>query len=571
MSMASYLQGFLFKWAYTIFIILIISVTAVFLSFQINRWLPDYAHSFSNLIAQQCQVKISFKKVYFRFPNHIVLKNITVAEPSSNQPMLQASHILIDLPFKTLTIEGLKVHFTTLKNYLTHHGKRIHAWAKALPKGKLHLVIPNGRIYIKDLPVDTPISYTVDLTLDQDHFNTHGSWNGNSSFNLWGSWHADSIDWKGFILYTKFYILDIDGYLKIQENDVFLKHLSFSVNKDTVTASAHCLKQNPFQCDADIDLKNAHLHLQAQHSPQGLFFNGTVSLNGKIFYFEHLKAWAVNDSLIKLSLHQMRASFLVNGNEQDIALEDLLASIQLGNPDADIIALSAKMYDGNLYGRIFLNTSSWPWQINGQGKIKGIDINHLSDNFSSLKKCQGLLSGNLNFQAFDQIKLSGNIELHHANFNDPHFQHWIAKTLQMPSLDQVSGAELSGHFSIEGKEKMLDDVKLINNDLDLKGFFHLDPDDLVSSRISARLSKEILKESPIGRHIISLVHGAWTLPFDFSLSGNVHRMNFQWDNSPLKDKVRQHLFSFFERMIDRRMDAHPYYKVTIPNESVSPG
>ena len=141
----------------------------------------------------------------------------------------------------------------------------------------------------------------------------------------------------------------------------------------------------------------------------------------------------------------------------------------------------------------------------------------------------------------------------------------------MPSLNHVSGADLSCHFKIDGKSKMLDDLKLNTEDLDLSGFFHIDEDDLVSSQASVRFSKKLLSESPIGRHIMGLVRGAWTLPFEFSLSGNVHRMNFQWDNSPLKDKVRQHMFSFFERMIDRRMDAHPYYNVTIPNESVSPG
>lgn len=141
----------------------------------------------------------------------------------------------------------------------------------------------------------------------------------------------------------------------------------------------------------------------------------------------------------------------------------------------------------------------------------------------------------------------------------------------MPSLDHISGADLSAHFKIDGESKMFDDLRLTTDDLNLSGFFHLDADDLVSSRMSVRFSKGLLSESHIGRNIIGLVHGAWTLPFDFRLSGNVYSTNFQWDNSTLKDKVRQHMFSFFEHMIDRRMDAHPTYKLAIPSESVSPG
>ena len=141
----------------------------------------------------------------------------------------------------------------------------------------------------------------------------------------------------------------------------------------------------------------------------------------------------------------------------------------------------------------------------------------------------------------------------------------------MPSLDHVSGADLSCDFKIDGKSKILEDLKLNTGDVDLSGFFHVDTDNLVSSQGSIRFSKKLLSESTIGRHIIGLVHGAWNLPLEFSLSGNLYRMNFQWDKSPLKDKVRQHMFSFFERMIDQRMDANPSYKVTIPSESVSPG
>ena len=62
MLMMNYLQRFLFKWKYAILIFLIISAMVVAVSSQINRWLPNYALSFSNLIAQQFHTKISLER-----------------------------------------------------------------------------------------------------------------------------------------------------------------------------------------------------------------------------------------------------------------------------------------------------------------------------------------------------------------------------------------------------------------------------------------------------------------------------------------------------------------------------
>ena len=204
-----------------------------------------------------------------------------------------------------------------------------------------------------------------------------------------------------------------------------------------------------------------------------------------------------------------------------------------------------------------------------------IDIAHLSDILLHclLRKVPGVFYQGIDFKLISShnTKFSGNLILDNGYFINSRFQSWLATALQMPSLNDVSSAGMSCHFKIEGKTKMLDDLKLKTDDLDLSGFFHLDADDLVSAQSSVRLSKKLLSESPIGRSVIGLVHAkAWELPFEFSLSGNLYRMNFQWDDSALKNKVHRHLFSFFERMIDRRMDDRPNYKVTIPSESVSP-
>jgi len=618
--MVNYLQRFLFRWKYAIVIFLMISAIAAAVSIQINRWVPNYALSFSQLIAQQFQTRISFSNVYYRFPDFIIFKDVRVLDFDGKRPLLESSKVTMNFtfplfssatPLHYIILDDLGINFPVLRKYLERHGKKIYAWAKTLPKGKLRLLVPNGQIYLKDYPQGNPISYKVNLNFDQGRISAQGSWDdrakynfeldgtgrddgfdldkftvqeGRTSINFWGSWHANNIDWKGFIFYDKFYILDIDGHVRIQDKNIILKQLSFSIDGDGVGIKGQCSKEKLFQCDADmtywqgtqhhdeqIPFKNINLHLHAQNTLQGLSFNGAadlnfilnpigpVSLQNAHLEFKDLKAQIINGDTLKLKIKQTQNILFIQGKEYNVPLEDVLTSINYAIPYQKTVNLSARMFNGYCHGRFFLDTSSLPWQIKSQGSFDEVSIN------------QGLLSGAFQLQSGDNIKLWGNMDLRHGIFNDTQFQAWLSKTLQMPSLNQVTSADLSCQFKIDGKSKTLENLKLHTQDLVLKGDFYLDEDDLVSSRASVQFSQKLLSESDVGRHIIGLVRGAWTLPFEFRLSGNVRRMNFQWDNSPLKDKVRQHMFSFFERIIDERMDAHPYYKATMPNESVSPG
>ncbi len=618
MIITSYLRRSLFKWKYAILIILMVSALLAALTFQVNRWLPDYAQSFSSLIAQQSQAQISFRTVHYRFPGYIILKNVAVIENGQKNPLLKANKVVLGFsfplfssafPLNSINVDGMTINYPAMKGYLTQHYKMIYAWAETLPKGKMHFLAPNGRIFLADLAQAQAIPFNFDLDLHQDHINVHGAYgnkersnfelkglvnntgidlekltldNGRSSMNLWGSWVGNNVEWKGFIFYNKIYILDIDGQLRIQKKAIILKQLTFTVNGDAVGASGQCLNQRLFQCDADIaywrkadpvdpgnNLKNINLHLHAQNTAQGPLLNGTVDLGflepdpyfavqNLHLDFSGLKARIINGNFLVLKIKQLQNVFLAQSNNHQVLLENILASFNLAKPFQKIITLSAEILGGHYHDRISLDTSFHPWQVKSQG------------NFDGIKAYQGQLSGNFEALLSKSLELSGHIALHQGDLNNTYFQTWLVHMLQMPSLSHVNGTDLSCRFKIEGRSRILDDIKLRSDDLDLNGFFHLDADDLVSSQASIQFSKNLLKESPIGRQIIGLVRGAWTFPIEFSLSGNVHKMNFQWDNSLLKDKVRQHMFSLFENMVDQRMNARLNYNVTIPNESVDP-
>ena len=159
MLMVNYLQRFLFKWKYALLIILIISALAAAVSFQINRWLPDYALSFSDFIAQQSQTKISFKIVRYRFPNYIIFKDVKVLEVNGKTlccklpgwswgflfPLFSSA-----TPLRYMVMDDMTINFPALKDYWAHHGKKFPHGPRHFPKGKLRLLVPNGRFYLTD-------------------------------------------------------------------------------------------------------------------------------------------------------------------------------------------------------------------------------------------------------------------------------------------------------------------------------------------------------------------------------------------------------------------------------------
>lgn len=615
--MTNYLQQFLFKWKFAVLILVLTAAMIAGFSCWVNRYLPKYAHAYCNLIGQQLSEKFSFGEIHYGFPNRLILKNVQVLPLGKGTPMLKISRMVmgLSLPLSSsgpainyVALNDATIDFALLKDYWDEHRPSLYAWARTLPQSNLRFFLPDGQIYLKSKTRD-PNHFKIYVDLKQDHVLAHGTWDdkkkydyvlsgnlidhgfnltkltiteGESSINLWGQWQNNNIDWKGFILYKQIYILDISGHLNIRDTAIVLKDLSFSVNGDDVDLTGQCSKQKFFQCTADLTVsrqkkhltaqmpvKDISFHLESQNTPQGPFFNGQADL--KFLFkanpsfaipharlsFKNLKGRIINASLLQLRMDRLEAAWS-GPDEHQVLAEDLLAGIHLTGNSHATITLSTRLYAGHYRSRFFLDTTSLPWQIVAQGQFEDIDINRIKDTLPFFRSYHGLLSGNVDLQSLKNMKLRGALLIRHGNFNDPHFLPWVARTLQMPTLEHLSAAEMSCHFSMDGLSKKIDDLHLQTDDMDLKGSFHLDEEDFVSSRLAVRFSKALLSESPMGRSIIGMVQEAWTLPFEFRLSGNLYRMNFQWDHSPLKDKVRQHMFAFVERMIDRRADANPY-------------
>ncbi len=100
------------------------------------------------------------------------------------------------------------------------------------------------------------------------------------------------------------------------------------------------------------------------------------------------------------------------------------------------------------------------------------------------------------------------------------------------------------------------DIYLQSDDVDIRGYFTLDGKSLVSSKLSLALSQSLLRKSSKFKPVLKMfADDPSDLGFDFQLSGNLGKMNFQWLTSDAKQKIQKRIPDFIERMIERDVDA----------------
>lgn len=597
--MGSHLLRFLIKCkGWIVFIVLIGSLVGAYfllLNSLVHRFIP----AFVDLMAQRLNVNITFYNVHYSFPRGIILNNVRIFDKqNSSGPMLEAPQLTLGfaLPLffsqekihlNQITLEHMTIHATALKNYVTHDGSRLWKEFRALPDADIQIQLANTQLYLfKSDQIVAPIVFDMDFEVHRGKF--IGKFKDEHAFlQFWGSWQKNSgLDWKGYMFYNgplapaPLYILDINSRVVIRNSDIVLEKLSFFINGDKVSATGHCLLDKPYQFQTDISynkqdrhvtvqnpLRNLTVNLYGQLGPQVVEVNGCLSVdlfsNLKLnmplqkgsLAFRNLQARVINDSLLRLKAQESQALFWAYDRQYKVSSENLLASIKRDGKAKFMTALSMQLYGGNYRGQVMVDTAPSPWQVKARGKFNQIDVSQLSELLSYFKKCSGYLSGSFEVQGPKNSSLTGTLVMREGNIEDFNVLTWaVSKIFQMPSLDHLSGANLFLHFKLDPQTINVEDLKLRTHDLSLNGFFRLGSNDLIYSKVSILFSQQLFNESPIGQKVVRLVPRAWDMPFEFRLSGDVHRMNFQWDDSILKRKVEQLLPNFIKRNIERRVN-----------------
>ena len=87
------------------------------------------------------------------------------------------------------------------------------------------------------------------------------------------------------------------------------------------------------------------------------------------------------------------------------------------------------------------------------------------------------------------------------------------------------------------------------------GYYRLQENDLVSSKVSLELERNLLKSSAKFRPLLKLLgKDASNLKFDFQLSGTTNSLNFRWLESDFKQRLRDSIPDFIERQIEKKVE-----------------
>ncbi len=596
--MENYLLKFTVKWKWlSVLVLLMLGMTGAF-SLVVNRIVDQFIPAYVRVMSDRFGLSVSFQRARYVFPEKIILEDVRISDKCApTQPFFEIPRVSLLFSFPLLVSQGkihlsqmvlsrIKIRAPALGRYLMGHAEGGFSGFDAPSYGPTRINLSEAQLYLfQDNRVAAPIVFNLDLSMNRGQFLAKLK-EKNLFLQFWGDWQGQEVNGKGFmyrdgpLLANSFAVTDIEWNWHVGDKGVILEKLAFSVNGDKVLANARfwlggplrfastiAVHRKPSHVSVQEPLRTVSANVQGHLNDQGVWGWGDIDFD--LFFakasgvasekvslaFSDAQFQVINDKLLRLHMGQAQARLRLSGNAQKIAFYDLFCTFQKPKISQFKVNLSAQLYGGNYQGQLLLDTAVHPWGVNARGTFDNIDVSRLAEVWPGFDKSRGIVSGTLALQAFSHFSLDGSLSLEGGYFPELVFLPWkIATIFQMPSLDYLTDVGLALRFKCGSQSVELKDVRLRADELSFNGFFRLDPHDFVSSRISVLFSPSLLKESPIGEKVLQLVPRAGELPFEFRLSGHRHRMNFQWEDSPLKREMERRLPGFVERSIQRHAD-----------------
>lgn len=378
------------------------------------------------------------------------------------------------------------------------------------------------------------------------------------------------------------YILDINCRINLLLPRLRIERLSFSLNNNPVNIQGSILFSRPIGIGLAIssnqaesgskspaeNLKKVDLRLQGVMENSAFTGNGMLSLdfmkkkkaNPPLERLKlGFKGLALNTSgypCLKLSLNGLSLFCLTESNTYRMFLDGMNATVYLQNEKSKFIEFNSKLYGGSIngWGRVDLDT--FPPRVSSAVRFRGVDANRLEGLLVHLSKVYGRMYGQAYFSGYPRLILNGGMVVENGYLRDFEFFKWLSEAFSLPSLRKIDFTKLSSNFTVNDEGAGLHELKLSSQDVNLSGYFKLGADDLVSSKLSLALSRELLKESPKFAPLLRLAAdpGPASLAFNFQLSGVLDAMNFQWLSSDFKKDVQGAIPGFIERKIERSVE-----------------
>jgi hypothetical protein len=376
------------------------------------------------------------------------------------------------------------------------------------------------------------------------------------------------------------FILDIDGQLNFKLPQVSIERLNFSFNNAPV-----CIKGDiSFSDTIGINISASSLMTRLKDTSaeslrkMDLTLAGTIdekTLRGDgMLDFDFVakkkkgsppldkfsmdfKKIALNFELfpvISLDFGEVDLLCSTDTNTYRINLKDLKAESLPGRSRFNKVAFASKVYDGAMKGKGWIDWSKFPPRINAVMRVRNLNANRLDGILIHFSKVFGKLSSQMCFVNYPDMYLRGSAAMQKGRLANFEFFKWLSDLFALPSLQKIDFNKARFNFSVDSRGAGLSGIDLNAPQVGAAGYFNLGENDMVSSKLALILSRGLLKESSKFAPLLRLIEkDIESLRFNFQLSGNLHRMNFQWLKSDLKSQLQDSIPNFVEWQIEKKV------------------
>ena len=375
------------------------------------------------------------------------------------------------------------------------------------------------------------------------------------------------------------FILDIDCRGNFTFPKLQIEHLQFSLNNNPVSLKGNIFLSDPISLDLAIssyltnlkyeqagDIEKVELKIKGTLKENVFNSGGILNLdsikkkkggfplerlelafNGLTFYFAQYPN-------LKMHLGDSNLFLQTDKNEYKVFLKNLNAIFYLRDEKFKFVDFNSPFYDGFLRGRARIDTAKWPPIVTSMVRLRNVSANKLDGLLIHFSKFHGKLASQMYFSNFPRIFLKGNMVMQKGYLYNLQFFKWLADFFDLPALKKISFKRAASNFLVNEEGVSLREMSLESKDVNLNGYFSLGHNDLVSSKISLAFTRGLLQESSKFTPLLKLLgKDVHNLVFDFQLSGNLHKMNFQWLQSDFKRRIQASIPHFMERKIDRNI------------------
>ncbi len=385
-------------------------------------------------------------------------------------------------------------------------------------------------------------------------------------------------------------ILDIDCLIKFASKHITAQNVEFSLNNVPVRMQGEAafldkidvsmklstfpdqneeLRQNNPQ-RLDIALKCSSKEgktsgetdvIFLKHSPKG------KSLQRVKTSFSNLSAGFLPDTRLKILIEKMALQYSSDAGVFNFMLGEFSSMFNFINKGIKFVKFNAKLYDGTLRGHVACDVVQWPPKINCSLSVADVSAWQLDSLLLSLfgayrrlpTKLKGRIGGkftcDLDYVNHPSPRLKGTTIIKDGYLDNVKFFVWLGEFFGLPELNQIKFSELYLQFESTQKAALLKSIKLKAEKIFLEGNFLLKSNEFVSSKISITLARDLLRTSPKFNLLLALMDKKEEyFNFDFQLSGVYSALNFKWQKSAFKQKLRKMLPGFVERGLERKVE-----------------